>query len=576
MQTVALIRKFVVAIGIGLALASLRLDILKQWEGLGADYWRIWAPRLLLLALLAACAGLLITNVIREEGARFMASVAGLGAVLLGFFLFIPVAVGAGHLGDLRWGPRLGVLGSALIVLGALPLGALGSWQRSRERTGLPLYLTWLVAAIAPALVIVALKFNTASTAVVSPNSLGVSGPTPRYWNSVGFTGGHDLGIFMLVLAIAAIVLALGDALLKAPVLGRWALAASLVLLGVALYYPAELAFRRLAALASGGGLALEGSALAVLVTGVAVAVERGAVDGRKLSLSRFFALGGIGLALAATYSAVFGGADTGSFWVDGTLGGFPLIVIVLGIPLLLASFVVRSRWPLFSVSALGWLLVGFFGVYVFQFAPNDLGRLGPATWLGMGGGALMGLSAVSARGVADLKRRSPALTRWQLIPWLVTVAGAGALLGSLWLAIEKQPAGTKIADTYWNSAGDHSQGVVMGVLGALTLVALAGLLVTRLSVLRTWVVGMSLALLGISLFVPALEAFNHLGALRSGAWLALAGSLLASAGALALALPEHLAVEAEPEDEGEKVAPRNRALLKGKKHRVPEMRRGR
>jgi hypothetical protein len=44
----------------------------------------------------------------------------------------------------------------------------------------------------------------------------------------------------------------------------------------------------------------------------------------------------------------------------------------------------------------------------------------------------------------------------------------------------------------------------------------------------------------------------------------------------LALALPEHLAVEAEPEDAGENARPRNRAPLKGKKHRVPEMRRGR
>ena len=576
MQTVALIRKFVVAVGIGLALASLRLDILKQWEGLGANYWSVWAPRLLLIALLAACAGLLIANVIREEGDRFMASVSGVGAVLLGFFLFIPVAVGFGHLGELRYGPKLGVLGSALIVLGALPLRALGSWQRSRERSGLPLYVTWLLAAIAPALVIVSLRLNAASITITSPNSIGFSGPTPRYWNSVGFTGKHDLGIFILVLAIVAIVMALGDALLKAPVLGRWALAASLVLLGVALYYPSELFFRRLVSLANGGGLALEGSVLAVLVTAVAVAVERGAVDLRKLALPRLLALGGIGLALAATYTTVFGGSGAASFWVDGTLGGFPLVVIVLGALLLIASFVLRSRWPLFSVSILGWLLVGFFGTYVFQAAPSDLGKFGPATWLGMSGGALMGLSAVSLPSVAAWKRRSPTLTRRQLVFWLTAVVGTGVLLSSLWLATEAQPSGTNLSHTYWDSAGDRSLGVVMLVLGALTLVALVGTLVTRLSILRTWALGTSLALLGISLFIPALEAFRHLGALRSGAWLALVGSLLASAGAVALTLPEHLRAEPEPEDDGKGAPTRSRVPLKGKKRRVPEMRRGR
>jgi len=112
-----------------------------------------------------------------------------------------------------------------------------------------------------------------------------------------------------------------------------------------------------------------------------------------------------------------------------------------------------------------------------------------------------------------------------------------------------------------------------MLTLAVLTLVALVAVLVSRLAVLRAWAVGTSLVLLGISLFIPVLEAFQHLGALRSGAWLALVGSLLAGAAAVALALPDQLA-QAES-DEVDGAAPvRPRPPLPGKKPRVPEMRR--
>ena len=114
-----------------------------------------------------------------------------------------------------------------------------------------------------------------------------------------------------------------------------------------------------------------------------------------------------------------------------------------------------------------------------------------------------------------------------------------------------------------------------MLVLGVSTIVALLGVLITRLSVLKTWTLAASLALLGIALFIPVSEAFHHLGTLRSGAWLALVGSLLAGAGAVWM-MPEQLLAQAESDDAEEAASPRARTPLKGKKHRVPEMRRGR
>ena len=85
-----------------------------------------------------------------------------------------------------------------------------------------------------------------------------------------------------------------------------------------------------------------------------------------------------------------------------------------------------------------------------------------------------------------------------------------------------------------------------------------------------------SLVLLGVSFFIPVVEAFKHLGTLRSGAWLALVGSLIAGAGAVALTLPEQMLAEAELEVTEQSSSPRARPPLKGKKSRVPETRRTR
>jgi hypothetical protein len=212
-------------------------------------------------------------------------------------------------------------------------------------------------------------------------------------------------------------------------------------------------------------------------------------------------------------------------------------------------------------VSAIGWILVGYFGYYIAQTA-SDLHTLGPAMWLGVGGGALIGLSTVSMRALSDWRRRSASLTLGRFAPWLATAIGTGLVLVSLWLDTERAVVsnGKLVHTSYWsfpttNSSGlvvhQHSLGIVMLVIGASVLVALLGAAVTRLRILSAWTLAGSLALVGITLFLPAFEAFHHLDALRGGAWLALAGSLLASAGAVRTAILEKLPEEAEVEDTG-------------------------
>jgi hypothetical protein len=605
-QGILLIRKFVVAIGIGLVLASIRFDIWKLRQGLGQNYWSDWTTRVLLIGLVAVCAVLLIANVWREERERFMASISGVGAILLGFFLFPPVADG---FGNLLFGPKLALAGSALIVLGALPVPALRSWQRSRKRPALSLHLAWLLAAIGPALAVVALGRDAASAPIVSPNSVGLAGPRPTYWRSVGFSNGHALGILMLAIAVVVIVLALGDVILKAPVLGRWALAASLLLLGVTLWYPTSLS--DLSTIGTGAGLALEGSVLAVAVAIAAVAVERGALAPKALDLRRLLAIGGIGLALAGLWTNVWGEAGS-SFWTDGTTGGLGLLLVAAAIILVGLSLVVRrKRLAAGAVSAIGWVLAGLFGYWIALLAPQwqgqqGLSALGPATWLGLAGGALMGVSVVFPRIPAIWRSRSLVLARLsKLTPGrvavsLITGIGSAVALGSLWLDAEPTestkalfgavfgqnlPKGTKneiFHTSYWSApvpirtgvvGTDHSLGIVMLVLGAMVLVALVAMLVTRLPAMRSWMLAASLALLGLALHNPAFEAFTHLGSLRSGAWLALAGSFLAAAGAVGLCLID-LPSEEAVEEETTKAKRAPRAPRRGGQRRVPETRR--
>lgn len=566
-------REFTVAIGIGLTMSALRFDILKQLQNVGKNYWTEWTTRTLLVTLIVVCIALLGATVLLEDE-RYLAYVSGIGAILLGFFLFVPVAIGASHWDELVLGPKLAIAGSALIALGALPTQALFSWKRSRGRASLPLYLTWLAAAVGSGLVIVSLGRRISSSSIAGPNSVGLTGKLPRYWTSAAFTGDHALGVLMLSLAILVIVLALGDALLRAPVLGKWALAASLPLLGLALYYPFTIL--NISTLSIGGGLGLEGAALASVAALAAVAVEHGAVDSKVLNVPRLASVAGIGLVLSATWTELWK-ALPGTIWgEDGTFAGFPVLLAAIALALVVLSLAFAEKWLLPAVGIIGWIVLGYFGYELALVAPKtDL--LGPAIWLGVAGGALMGLSALSLYTRSAWRRRLTSVTSSR-IPLLATAAGTGLALISLWLDTEK--AQTTKADTvvhfsYWNSiGGDHSLGIVMLVLAVLTLAALLALLLLRFSALYALVLAASLALLGISLFLPVSEAFNHLGTLRAGSWLALVGSLAASAGAVALWLPDHQLAQEAPEEVEDTTPKRARTTPKGKK-RVPEMRRG-
>jgi hypothetical protein len=351
-------------------------------------------------------------------------------------------------------------------------------------------------------------------------------------------------------------------------------------MLGVTCYYPVHLAVSDLSIIRTGSGLALEGALLAVIATSIAALSQRGIVRLDSSALRQLVALAGLGLALAGTWTKIFrvSGRGFSSYWVDGTLGGFPTILIVICAALVVFSLVTRHWWVLPAASALGWLIAGFFAFDLLQAVPNT-NALGPATWLGVIGGVLTGLSAVSLRMFKDWQRHPVTVTPRRAFVWAATAAGLGLLLVSMWLDTE-QPyvvSHHTFHNTYWSTVGDHSLGIAMLILAVSAIVALLGFVIARFPALGAWALAASLTLLGIAARQPAQEAFKHLGALRSGGWLALVGSLLASVGAAKMLLCGWPLERAKPEEETvDEVKAQPHAPVKGKQHRVPATRRAR
>ena len=528
METVALVRKFVVALGFGLVLASLPLDPVRI--GNFASYSKDGTTYAFLIALVVVGAGFLLANVMLESE-RFLGVVSAIGAMLLGFFALIPLGYFPSHLGDLRYGSWFGLGGSLLIALGAVP-SALFSASGKESRSTRAISVARLVGVLGLGLVVVSLPL--ALTAGSVADDLGHL-HHPSFWNSAGLfygkNGNHSIGIALVVLVALAVACLAAASLTRARTFEGWAVGISAVLLGIAIYEPVRLSFNHLVGLKSGTGLALGGALLALGATTAALLARRGVIELNRSSLRQLVAIVGLGMAFVADSSMQVFNAKPGTLWSDQTLGGFPLVLIVAGVALVIASFVVKRRWILPAVSALGWVLLGFFTFFPAQAVPTS-GNLGGATWLGMAGGAVIGLSVVSLRLLTYWKPLPFELTRRKAAAWVGAAAGLGLVVWSLWLdtARSAQTVTGIIHVNYWDFGnGDHSLGIVMLVLAVSALVALVGAALTRIPLLVEWTLAASLVLVGISFFEPAWQAFGHLGDFRSGTWLALGGSLTAS-----------------------------------------------
>jgi len=224
----------IAAVGVGLAIAAIWIDVLE-----GTTYWSDGTTGVFLLVLAALAAlGLAAGYAGRpRNGAVFAA-----GAVLLGFYGWIPVALAFNDWDQTRAGAWLGVAGAALIVIGA-GSAYLASGGASDTPAGLA--GPSLAAGLGIALVFPGIFIDSLA---------GTS-----YWSNPGL--GHSLGIVLLILVIAS------GLAWAAAVTGRRARgldqALTLVLLGLLAVYPVGAAFGDFGSLDAGAWIAFAGAILA-------------------------------------------------------------------------------------------------------------------------------------------------------------------------------------------------------------------------------------------------------------------------------------------------------------------------
>lgn len=572
MKISAWIKLLVTAVGFGLALAALLSDTVKSGFDLSYGHDHTTAGFLILLIALGLCS-LLVYVFIEDE--RYLTATGAVGAITLGYFLFIPLTIGPNKWpSELDYGGWFGLVAGVLMTVGAAPTKQLFNWRRSPSRPHRSVYAAWLVGLVGLALAIVSIFLPL--TSIAQTNDLGQIVHL-TYWDSllVHF-GRHFLPGTMLFLAFAAVVCTLGAALLRRNSLGVWAIGSSLILLGILVWYPVTLAFNHLRFVRSGVGIGLGAGLLAAGSLTVAALVQRGSIKLDRRVLRLAIAAAGAVAALTASWMQLYA-ASPGSLWVSGMLGDAVLLLAFVVIVLVSLDLVLGWRWSLLVAGGLGWLLAGYYANNIATALNGHLSTLDAASWVGLAGGVVLALSTLSLRPLLFWRESRPASDRSHLAAWLAIGVGLALAVVGLFLPREPIPPGFKaVGHSYWNFLGNHSLGIVMLVLALSALVSAAVAARTRFPVAVTWTFAGTLALFGLSLYTPASEAFAHLGALRSGAWLALAGSLIAAAGATAIALMEQpprqeaSVVEAAPAHVGTPAKTRRTA-----KGRVPGMRTG-
>jgi uncharacterized membrane protein len=229
----------------------------------------------------------------------------------------------------------------------------------------------------------------------------------------------------------------------------------------------------------------------------------------------RAVALIGAVLAIVGLFVSALPGE---SYWdLDGTLSAFGLAVAILAVLCIAASYrgLATDGW----LAGLGALMVGYWGWFPAATAFDDWDQTRAGVWLTFAGGILVLLGAAAAIQATGGARSTPA----GLSP-AALAAGIGIALVFPGIFLDAESG-----QSYWDGPLGHSLGIVM-----LVVAVVAGLVWAASSAgtgTRGLDVAVSLILLGLVAFDPIGAAFNNLGDLDAGAWLALAGGILAAGG---------------------------------------------
>ena len=227
----------------------------------------------------------------------------------------------------------------------------------------------------------------------------------------------------------------------------------------------------------------------------------------------RAIAAVGAVLAIVAIWLDAVSGS---SYWdFDGTIAWFGLVLAALALLLAASSYAGRAMDG--ALFAIGAVLLGYWAWFPTATAFDDWDQTRVGMWLAFAGAALIAIGAAAA--LLGSVRSTPAGTSTPAL-----AAGLGIVLVFPGIFLD-----ASAGQSYWDGPLGHSVGIVMLIL------AIAAGLAWAASVTGTATRGidaaLTLVLLGFVAFVPVGAAFNSLGDLHVGAWLALAGGILAAGG---------------------------------------------
>jgi hypothetical protein len=230
---------------------------------------------------------------------------------------------------------------------------------------------------------------------------------------------------------------------------------------------------------------------------------------------ARLVAAGGAILAIVGLFLDAI---QTTSYWdFDGTVAWRGLGLGALALLLVAAA---QAGYPLDGwVFAVGAFLVGYWAWFPAVTAFDDWDQTRAGMWLCLAGGALIAAGAAAALLLAGAAGSTPAGIS---LPTLVSGVGIALVFPGIFLSAEEDTS-------YWNGPLGHTLGILMLALAILCLAAwLATLAGVRTRGLDS---ALTLVLLGLVAFDPVVVALHSLGDLQTGAWLALAGGILAAGG---------------------------------------------
>jgi hypothetical protein len=234
-----------------------------------------------------------------------------------------------------------------------------------------------------------------------------------------------------------------------------------------------------------------------------------------SISAGRAVAAIGVVLALIGIWIDAVPGS---SYWdFDGTTAALMIVLAGLAALALAAGFVAQPMDG--AVLAAGAVLLGFDGWFPAATAFDDWDETRAGMWLAFAGAALIVVGAAVSLLAAGLVRATPP----GISPPALT-AGLGVAL--VFPGIFLDASG---GQSYWDGPLGHSLGVVMLVLAVACTLAWAAT-VGGMSV-RGIDAALAFVLLGLVAFAPVGAAFGDFGSLDAGAWLALAGGILAAGG---------------------------------------------